>query len=358
MIRRAKRLVRQVLDEYYGLHHRHGNRVSQDRLRGVWMMDLLALTGSVRETEALFRRSGDSPDIVKCGIVVKCYGKAGEAHRATELLQEVIQAPTFRLNTSLFNAVIGAWADTSWPDGDDDDVMEQVEKVMEMMTGCGSEPNDKTFGMLLPVLSHSKRQDAGALAEKILDEWEGLYRTTNNSRAKPSIVAYNLALRASYRVGDRECAQRIMQRMEQAGTSSPNRRSYNEILAHFSQIGMEAAERSSSSTSAKNNSNLMPDPISCNIAIGAWTIHETASGRMWKIFTQTMPTEGIDPNLVFYRCLRKELLESSEQQPPPPPEQSSGSRPSGPNYATHGKLPTRGSDLQREDVSQDPGVST
>ena len=319
VMRRAQRLMHKVLDEY-GLHHRHGDSVSQDRMLGVWM-DMLALTGNVRETEELFRRS-ESPDIVKCGIMVKCYGKAGEAERATELLQELIRAPTFSLNVSLFNAVIGAWGDTAWKSGDDD-VMDQVDKVMEMMKECGLEPNDKTFSMLLRVLSHSKRRDAGALAEKILDDLEGLFRTTNNIPAKPSIVAYNLALRASYRVGDLECAQRIMQRMEQAGTI-PNVRSYNEILAHFGQIGtVEAAERCEAIlqhmlTLAKNNSNpnLKPNSVSCNIAIGAWarTNHETASDRMWKIFTQTMPTEGIHPNLVFYRCLLKALLKSSEQQ--------------------------------------------
>lgn len=280
------------------------------------LMDIYILSGNIDRFVI-----SENPDEYECALLMRAYAKSGKVDEAKDLVHKMQNNPLNKPDTSIFNRLIYAWAESTRPDAVEQafailKLMDQDDKCLKL----GIRPNIITFHGLLQCLAASKRGDAEAArrANAVLDDMECRYLAGDES-VKPNKIAYTLALKICLRAGDLKSADAVMKRMEQSDTP-PDVRTYSEILNHYSKIGTPAAaERTEQILAymkdlAKANPLLKPNLFSFNIALNAWirSGDPNATGRSWSLYEQ-MLSDGIKLDFASYCVLITFLSKSNKR---------------------------------------------
>ena len=106
----------------------------------------------------------------------------------------MLQDSRVKPDVETFNALIDAWAKSSYPDAVEQafaviSIMEEDAKCLEL----GLRPDAITFSTLLKCLAASKSSYAGKRAEDVLDDIERRH-SAGDTDMKPDVIAYTLAI--------------------------------------------------------------------------------------------------------------------------------------------------------------------
>jgi pentatricopeptide repeat protein len=177
------------------------------------MMDIYAIVGNLDKAESIFKTM-DVFNSITLSILIKAYGKCDKADQATTLFHEMLKDIYVELDLSVFNALIVAWATSSHSDAADQafavyEILERQSKGL----GKSIRPNAVTFITLLKCLAESKGNDVGMKAVAILDSMESRFQA-GDLKVKPHEAAFELAIKACLRTGDRERADAVRKRMK------------------------------------------------------------------------------------------------------------------------------------------------
>ena len=258
---------------------------------------------------------------VQLSILIKAYGIADEADRATDVLKGVLESSDAALDAHVFITLINTWAESSQPDAIDQAAA--VLRLMEEHPKCrelGIRPTTVAYCALLKCIAKSNRKDAGKKAEGILNEMEQRYQEGDEG-VKPNELVFNLAIKANLQTDDLDSVDALLARMEKSGTK-PSRRTYNNILEHWNAVGTVAAAEWAEQVlshmkhmATTKSPNLSPDCYSYSIAMNTWSKSgdPSSSERMWKIYEQ-MLAENVEPNVVTYTTLIRHLSSSQKRE--------------------------------------------
>ena len=278
------------------------------------MIDVYSRSGQVEEAETLFAQM-DHLDSVKYSILIGVYTRNDCPEKATEVLIKLLEHRDSRLNyVSLLVSVINAWAESSHPDG-----MARAEAIFRLVDeepcrSMGVRRNVAIYGAMLKCLLRlHKDQDGGERAESLLAEMRKL-------NLVPNEICYSLGIRACYKTGDIERAERLMTLFQNSDTP-PTTRTFSEILMQFATIGTStAAERCESilahmKSISHQHPEIKPDEVSYSCAMAAWSKANVPESpqRMAKLF-DTMTLEGIAPDFISSNQLLTALCKSERRE--------------------------------------------
>lgn len=284
------------------------------------MMDIYARARLCDKAEAIIDQLQHDPKSFP--VLFKAYGKYNLAERASTVLKCSLQKPHAKPDISAFNSLIDAWAQSTRPDA-----LQQafaVLRLIEEEPKCrelGIQPDKVTFGALLKgvLLKSHDIDDAGIMAEAVLDEMDRLY-LAGNETAKPDSIAFTLVMKSCLQAGDMDRAESVMGRMEKSD-ALPTLRTCHEILRCWSQIGIpEAAERAEQFLARMKlfaitrGSDLKPDTIAYSIVLDAWANlgDSKTAERMWSIYEQ-MKSDAVSLDVSCYTRLILVCAESAER---------------------------------------------
>lgn len=301
------------------------------------MMDIYRHVNDIeRAYDTFLRIPPVHRNVVTYSILMNAYGKCNQPMRSQEILYELLQNKHIQPDIEVFNTVINAWMEST-----DHDATERAFDILRLIKEhpiCVRHsivPNEATYNALLKCLSvagigghteDAESKDAALKAEALLNEMEN---STNDTRMKPDMITYTMAIRACLRVNDTIRAESLLRRMENSDTP-PDRITYNIILNHCSKLNTTAAaekatqllqymlsashqqqqpmspSQPSSNSSSNSNSNsahdLKPDLYSYSRVIAAWagSGDPNASNRIWKIYQSMIHDEKLSLNMVCY----------------------------------------------------------
>ena len=158
------------------------------------------------------------PTFITYSTLMKAYAKAGEAHKAEELLNEMMDEYLVNNNRNIrpdlviFNTLLRAISRSGLPDAVDT-IKAHMTRMESMATkavlghGVSISPDLQSYNSLLHAIARSGRRGAGEECEKLLVDTMML-----SSRLLPDIVSYTATIQGYANAGKAEHAERVLRK--------------------------------------------------------------------------------------------------------------------------------------------------
>jgi pentatricopeptide repeat protein len=184
------------------------------------------------------------PDVVSYSVVMKAYGKVGQAVQAEKLLDEMYQdyqsgnlsaQPDLRA----FGILAMAWARSKSSEAPERaaSILNRLWELYESKV-VPFKPNRILYNTVLDCWAKSHSRNAPEKAQALLQEMQHRFETTGDYDLRPDVVSYSVVIHAYARQGNIAKAESMLEKLHQEyrqgnETARPNVRSFSMVLAAY-----------------------------------------------------------------------------------------------------------------------------